>query len=612
MKTDKNVNSIEVFRALFRILPQRFKSSFYFLLAGMVTKACLETGTMGVIAFFAASLSQPEAMMETKYVQFLQTTVGFDFLVTVQGFILSLSITVVTLVILKNAFKAYFSYLTAGYNARLEAFFGNILISGFLNMPYHWHLTENSADLVYSVEIRKYIGRNFIAATLRLCSDSLLVLIMITGLLIIQPAVSLLVLIILGGSSYLIYSNVRTFIDQNAEKCHSLEKSINKEATKSIHGIKDVIIFGREKSFSEQTEKKLSKFCNYFGWYKFLELSPVVILETIGFILITASVCLMLFVLNTSAGTITGTIALLAVAAWKCLPAIQRILQSITVSRYSLPFVYNVLNYIDEINDNKTTAATDTPDPSVVGSRLFSSSLVFNNVCFKYPKSEQNVLDHINFTIEKGETIGIIGASGAGKSTLVDMMTALLKPSQGEITIDGRPLINAKEWRKMIGYVSQSPYIYDGTVAENVAFGLEKESIDTDQVAKCCSMASMDEFLCDLPEGIHNEIGERGVRLSGGQQQRVAIARALYHDPGVMIFDEATSSLDTKSEKEIIKTIYSLKKAKTLIIIAHRLTTVEDCDRIIWIDKGKIKKIGKPEEILSIYQDLDNAGTSPN
>ncbi len=214
------------------------------------------------------------------------------------------------------------------------------------------------------------------------------------------------------------------------------------------------------------------------------------------------------------------------------------------------------------------------------------------------------VVRDFNFDIQKGKTVGIIGTSGAGKSTLVDLLIGLLKPVTGSILIDGRPLTRdlLPQWLDITGYVPQSPYIYDGTLAENIAFGMEKSEIDRDRVFKCCTMASMDDFIHDLPDSIDSFIGERGVKLLGGQQQRVAIARALYKQPEVMIFDEATSSLDTKSEKAIQKTIYSFKGKQTLIIIAHRLSTVEDCDKLIWLEKGRVKMTGRPEEILKAYE----------
>jgi len=593
-----NSNLINISKRLFRILPYKMKIILGALLSGMILKAIIETATMGLIAFFAASLSRPDEIIGSKYVLFVKNSYGLESLSTINGFVISFCIILVVVVILKNLFKAYITLLLGRFSADLEAFFGKSLISGFLKMPYQWYINQNSADLVYSIEIRKQVGRSFINSFLKLCSDLLLVFIMIMGLLLIQPLVSLLVLFTLGGGGILIYKSIRKIIDRIAKNCQKYEQKINKDCTKAIHGIKDVKIFAKEDIFIQESVKNLFKFSKHYGWYKFFELSPTVILETMGFIMLTGAICLMMFGLKASPMHVTGTIALLSVAAWKCLPAMERIVSGFTEIRYSLPFISKILSYLDDIKNTIKDHETPTETFS------FTKRLVINQVHYHYPKSGIDVLNDINISLKKGETIGIIGPSGSGKSTLVDLITGMLEPVKGKIFIDDLELTpdNAKEWRKRIGYVSQFPFIYDGTLADNIAFGVHSENIDLKKVKECCSMAYMDEFLCDLPKGINTEIGERGIRLSGGQRQRVAIARALYNSPSVMIFDEATSSLDTKSEAEIKKTMYSLRDEKTLIIIAHRLTTVEDCDCIFWIEKGKIKCFGPSEKIISLYQ----------
>jgi ABC-type bacteriocin/lantibiotic exporter with double-glycine peptidase domain len=214
-------------------------------------------------------------------------------------------------------------------------------------------------------------------------------------------------------------------------------------------------------------------------------------------------------------------------------------------------------------------------------------------------------LNQISLSINKGDVIGIIGASGAGKSTFFDIITGLLVPSHGKFLIDELELQTCSQrmaWMTKLGYVPQTPYIFDGTIAENIAFEMDRKNIDTNQVLKCCHMAAMDDFLDDfldeLPLGIESYIGERGVRLSGGQRQRVSIARALYQQPELLIFDEATSALDNTNEKAIQNTIYSLRGKQTMIIVAHRLTTVASCDIIYEFDQGELKRWGRPEDVL--------------
>lgn len=598
------MNAVSASKRLFQILPYKMKVMSGILLFGMIFKAIVETAAMGLIAFFAAALSKPDEIIHSTYVVFIKNSFGLEFLSTVKGFVVAFCIIIVAVVALKNLFKAYITFQVGRYNAKVEGFLGESLVSGFLKMPYQWYINQNSADLVYAIEIRKQVGRFFINSVLKLISDFLLIFIMIMGLLLIQPLVSCLVLFALGGSGFIIFRTIRTVIDKIAGECNRYEQKINKDCTKAIHGIKDVKIFAKEDTFIKESRNNLLKFARLFGLYKFFELSPSVILETVGFTMLTGAICLMMFGLNASPMDVTGTIALLAVAAWKCLPAMERILTGTAQVRYSLPFISTVLSHLDEIKNTLQNIKARTEEIP------FTKELVLDSVTYRYPKNSLDALNSVNINIKMGETIGIIGPSGSGKSTLVDLITGLIEPDKGIILIDDIILNNenANEWRKKIGYVSQSPFIYDGTLAENVAFGVDPADINREQIKKCCTMAYMDEFLCNLHQGIDTEIGERGIRLSGGQRQRVAIARALYNSPSVMIFDEATSSLDTKSEAEIKKTIYSLREEKTLIIIAHRLTTVEDCDCIFWLESGQIKCSGPSENIIPLYQQNKKAG----
>ena len=306
----------------------------------------------------------------------------------------------------------------------------------------------------------------------------------------------------------------------------------------------------------------------------------------------------MFFYFGDSSVKITGTIALLAVASWRILPAMSRILNSTNAIRQSLPYAHSVLKYLQEI-----AHLSETTDNQINTVR-FHTEFKVENISFTYHGANRKALDNISLTIPRGRTFGIIGTSGAGKSTLVDIIIGILQPSSGRLLLDGQELStsNLKAWQALIGYVPQTPYIAPASLAENVAIGIKTEEINHDKVLQCCRMAAMEDFLHQLPDGLDSFIGERGVKLSGGQRQRVAIARALYHDPEVIIFDEATSALDSKNEESIQQTIYSLKNKMTLIIIAHRLSTVEDCDEIIWLENGTIKMTGPPKFIIAEYQ----------
>ncbi len=574
------------------------RKQFWMLLGCMVVVAFGETITLGAIAFFASAVTDPLNVLSSKYVLFIKKFMEIGALNSIKGLIVISGTFMCTLLMLKNSLKTFAGYFTMRFSTAMETYFGKILLDGFLCMPYQWHLSRNSADLINAVNWRTYLGRNFFRPSLNIFNDLLMIFVMLTALLIIQPAVSFIVILVLGGASFFIYKVIKKRIDKISILARDYQIAINKEISMSIQGIKDVKISGNQDIFISKYLDNAIPFSKIAGYQGVYSNAPPLILETSGFLMLFISICIMLISFDITTAYVTGTMALLAVTAWKVLPAVSQILSSMSNIRNSLPYIQSLIIYILLIEENYANWGRKHNSPI-----SFIDRVAFRNVCFSYQADGSQIIQNFNFEIRKGETVGIIGASGAGKSTLVDLLIGLLRPFKGEINIDQQNLSskNIKSWLQMIGYVPQFPYIYDETLEQNIAFGEEKEKIDRSWVKQCCTMASMDNFIHDLPEDIDSYIGERGVKLSGGQKQRVAIARALYRKPQIMIFDEATSSLDSKSEKSIQKTIYSFKGKQTLIIIAHRLSSVEKCDKIIWVEHGKIRKIGKPSEVLPNY-----------
>jgi ABC-type multidrug transport system fused ATPase/permease subunit len=287
------------------------------------------------------------------------------------------------------------------------------------------------------------------------------------------------------------------------------------------------------------------------------------------------------------------TLALFAAAAFRLMPSVNRILSSLQSLRYGVP-VINTLNA--ELMPNSTPARTVHAGPKGV----LHTSLGMRNVTYVYPSRHQPALSDVSFEVRRGETIGFIGASGAGKSTLVDVLLGLLVPSKGEVCVDGVDIhTKLREWQDQIGYVPQTIFLTDDSLRRNIAFGLPDEAIDEAAIWRALRAAQLDAFVRELPHGAETVVGERGVRLSGGQRQRVGIARALYHDPDVLVLDEATSALDTPTETGVMQAIRSLHGAKTIFIVAHRFSTVEHCDRIYYLEHGRVVSTGSPAELLS-------------
>ncbi|MEA3222302.1 MAG: ABC transporter ATP-binding protein [Thermodesulfobacteriota bacterium] len=581
---------------LFKYLSARRTRRFWIILIGMVFVALLETLTAGVIAFYAATVADPQTIIQ-QHLPRLQTILPGIASMDVRGIITLLSIGVVLLVIIKNIAQAAVTYASKFFSANISGYLGEYMLRGFMNMPYEWHLHHNSADLIQGIEWRRYFG-DLITASLKALSDILIVFILLSTLFIVNPTISLIVFLTLGGTALLIVRYVRRSMDRLARIHRDYNQSINREVTKAMHGIKEVKIYDREQAFTEKYDSEVYQFARTDARLNFTNQLPAWFLEIMGVAMLAISIWIMFFYFGDSSVKITGTIALLAVASWRILPAMSRILNSTTTVRQSMPYVHRGLEYLDDIAAH--------PVPAFRGNDLdtFKQELKLNNISFTYNKANRPVLKDISLTIPCGQTMGIIGPSGAGKSTMVDIIIGLLQPSSGGIYLDGRKLTpeRVKSWQKLLGYVPQFPYIAPATLAENVAFGIPHADIDRTCIEQCCHMAAMDDFLYDLPQGINSFLGERGVKLSGGQRQRVAIARALYHSPEVIIFDEATSALDTKNEQAVQQTIYSLKDKMTLIIIAHRLSTVKDCDTVVWLENGRIEMFGDTEIVLNKYK----------
>jgi len=593
---------INSFKKILNFLPPKRKSQFWIILTGMICMSIFETIVLGSIAFFASAISDPEKIIQSDYIVFVIDLLDIEWLSDYSTLITCVSIVVVLLVAAKNLIQAIVNYWSIRYSALIEGILAGNLLHGFLQMPYEWHLDQNSADLILvSANWRSYIGRSFINNVLQSIADLLLVTIMLTTLFIVQPMVSTIVLTILGTTSIILFTTVRRKLDRVAKQARDYEQSINTQATKMIHGFKDVKISGKQEIFSTQYNKTLFQISKIQGTQRLISGLPNWLLETIGFFMISFSICYMLFFLDYSIARISGTITLLAVTAWRVLPALNRILNRLASMRTVIPYIEKILDYYIETEENKSI--NNRSNTSNIQEKIdYNNYIQLQNLSFAYKNSNRFALEDVSLTIKKGDVVGIIGASGAGKSTFVDIITGLLVPSLGEMFIDDL-LLNSYPlrmlWMTKLGYVPQTPYIFDGTIAENVAFEIDMSKIDKESVIKCCQMAAMDDFLYDLSLGVDSYIGERGVRLSGGQRQRVSIARALYQKPELIVFDEATSALDNKNEKAIQETIYSLRGKQTMIIVAHRLTTVESCDIIYEFEYGKLKRYGSPEVILN-------------
>lgn len=587
---------LDALHGILGFLPAKRQNRFWTILLSMLIVAGLETATAGLIAVYASAIVNPELIIKVhlpRLKQLTQISINLD----TDTLILYMSIAVVVALAIKNTCQALTVYASKLYAGSISGFLSQKMLDGFLRLPYEWHLKHNPTDLIQSIQWRIYFN-NILTTTMRVISDSLVITLMIASIIAVAPLLSVPVISVLGLTSVVIIRHNRIRLSVAATRGRDYNRAINQQAAKAINGIKDIKIYRQEANFVDHYNRDVTALSRLEAIIQLLRQFPMWILETTGFAMLGTAVCYLYLVSNASNAKITGIISLLAVTAWRVLPAMIRIMEGVGIIRESLPYINTNLDYLKEADDQLKAIKNATKHEHV-----FSNNIHLEKVSFGYAKSQSPVIQNLSLDIVKGQAIGIIGTSGSGKSTLVDIIIGLLQPQNGCIIVDGKPLqlSHTNSWLNNLGYVSQTPYIFDGSLAENIAFGLHPDEIDRQRINECCLMASMDNFIHQLPDGIDTILGERGVRLSGGQRQRVAIARALYHNPEVLIFDEATSALDDVNERSIQQTISNLSKNMTIIIIAHRLSTVNDCDEIIWIDNGMIKGSGNPSKILKAY-----------
>lgn len=581
----------------YKNLPRDLKVQAFFVVLIMLIMTGIEVFTVSVVAFFVSVLSDYQSVVHSKYFSYLGWS-GTTY--TQKNMILALSIITTMAVLIKSIVRGFYVYYSSRHVGLQEKFWGARLLQIYISHPYIWHLDQKRSDLIISiVSWRHYIGKNLVSSFLIILSNCFQITGVFILLVIVQPSITIPIICFFSMACLLLFFFSKNTLDKFSLKNREIEKKMGQDISNALYGIKDVKIADSGAFFINRVELLLKKYADNQGRLSLFSESPALILEFLGFFAISIIIVVMTFKQNNSTAMITGTISVIALTAWRVLPAVSSILSAMTKARIAFPFVGKIFSYADEKASQATYYQDDDSE-----TLSFNKMIEFDAVSFSYPGKEL-LFNSFDLQIPFGASIGIIGASGSGKSTLVDMITGCLTPDQGVIRIDDHVLNseNIKQWTSKIGYVTQFPYIYDGSIAANIAFGIPEERIDFDRLYQCCDMASMD-FIKELDSGLQTAIGDGGVKLSGGQRQRIAIARALYRKPELLIFDEATSALDEQTEKEILDTVYSLKGKITIVVISHKKTSVMACNSLVWIDKGKVAMIGDPEAISKKYNEV--------
>jgi ATP-binding cassette subfamily B protein len=411
-------------------------------------------------------------------------------------------------------------------------------------------------------------------------------------LLYIDPFVALVSFSGFGLFYWLIILYTRGRVKENSECIAKESTQIIKSIQEGLGGIRDVIIDGNQEFYSQIYSNADQPLRRALGNNQFINGSPRYIMESVGMILIAVTAYLM----SLQEGGVSPVIPILgalALGAQRILPALQQLYGAYTNIKSSYASFNDVLTLLEQPLPENVSLSTRAP-------LAFKRSIRINNIGYKYSGTNKKVLKNINITIDKGSVIGLIGPTGSGKSTLIDIIMGLLSPSSGNIYIDNIKIDNSNQhyWRNYIAHVPQNIFLSDSTIEENIAFGIPREEVNRSRVESAAKQAQLDSLIEELPEKYQTIVGERGVRLSGGQRQRIGIARAIYKQAKVLVFDEATSALDSATEKDVMRSIYSLNKDLTILIIAHRVTTLRSCDKIYSLDNGMIKMEGSYKDVI--------------
>jgi len=462
-----------------------------------------------------------------------------------------------------------------------------------LYQPYQKYVARNSSELISGIT-NKVVGTISVLNSLLILISAIGLITAVTGALIsLNPVIALTVAVSFGACYGLTYLQVRNKLISNGERIAHEQTQVIKALQEGLGGMRDVLLDGSQKVYCDTYRNADTPLRAALGSNVFISGCPRFVMEALGMVLISG----LAYSLSHRGGGITEALPMLgalALGAQRLLPALQQAYGSWTSMVGAKSHLLETVNFLDQ------PLPTEVIGPQGVSEDLlFKDAIEFKSVRFRYESEGPWVLDGLSLTIPKGSRVGFVGITGSGKSTSLDLLMGLLHPNEGEILVDGQPLSGGRirAWQRAIAHVPQSIFLADSTIAENIAFGVSPEVIDLDRVKQAASKAQIADFIESRPEGYSAFVGERGIRLSGGQRQRIGIARALYKQATVLVFDEATSALDGATELSVMKAVEGLSRDLTILLIAHRLTTVQGCDNILELESGKVVAQGTYEQL---------------
>ncbi|PYF99444.1 ABC-type bacteriocin/lantibiotic exporter with double-glycine peptidase domain [Thioalkalivibrio sp. ALE21] len=593
---------LETYRKIRDLLDARERRNAVLLFGMMLVMGLLEAVGVASVMPFISVVANPEVVETNDSLNAVYTGLGFT---STDTFLLFLGGGVFVLVVGGLAFKAVTHWAMARFTHMREYSLSSRLLRGYLGRPYSFFLNRHSADLGKSVlsEVGQVIN-NALMPAVNLLAHGIVAIFLVALVVAVNPVVAVFAVLVLGGAYGLIYWVLRRYIG----RIGALRVKANQErfqiAQEALGGIKDVKVLGLENGYLRGFAGPASRFSRVQASNQIINQVPRFALEALVF----GGMLVLLMVLLAAEGgelaNVLPLIALYAFAGTRLMPALQQVYGALAKLRFGQPALEALHRDLVE-TEQAGASATAKVRAETHEVLPLTESIAMDGIVYTYPQAEQPALNHLSLTIPARTTVGLVGSTGAGKTTAVDLILGLLEPQQGHLKIDGQPVSGeaVRAWQRNIGYVPQSIFLTDDTVAANIAFGVSPEQIDPAAVERAARIAELHNFVVsEMPQGYDTLVGERGVRLSGGQRQRIGIARALYHDPEVLVLDEATSALDNLTEKAVMDAVHNLGHRKTIIMIAHRLSTVRECDRIYVLNHGELEAQGTYDELVEGHE----------
>ncbi len=582
---------IDVLNKLNYILNKKQKKLSVIVLLMTAVGALLETLGVSIIIPLVSAFLSPDQLMENRYIK---PIVLFLHIETSEQLLILISAAVIVIYILKNAYMLLLSYVRVKFSVKVKRELSIKMMNSYMEREYSFFLGVNSADILRGVGYDVSGVQDILFQLFRIMADGLTALCICVFIIRTDVVMAVSIIFLMGISLGLLLMVFRSRMKRIGDYYRECTAQVNKYLYEAFQGIKDVIVFHKEPYF-------IGKYAVSFTNQQTAEVSKTIAAESPAYFIEAIFVSGLITVVGIKmiAGSDTAVfvpqLSAFAIAAFRILPSIGKISAGFNQLICSCPALNAAYGNLKEVEAYKNESRVQRGSVKK-GENIFKSEIAIRNMYWKYPNSERYVIEGLNLTIRKGKSVALIGESGAGKSTMADIMLGLLVPDRGDIEVDHVSIYEIMDsWKATIGYVPQAVFLTDDTIRHNIAFGVDEKDIDEDKIRYVVEKAQLADTIAALPNGLDTVLGERGTRFSGGQRQRVAIARALYNDPDILILDEATAALDNDTENAIMEAIDALQGYKTLVIIAHRLTTIRNCDEIYEIRDGKALRREKAE-----------------